>query len=54
MFGSTYMCESAFSFLKLIKNKTRNNLSDLHIANLMRIKCCSYPINVDDVIKSFE
>lgn len=52
MFGSTYICESSFSFLKLIKTKTRNSLSENNIENLLRIKCCPYSINIDEVINN--
>lgn len=50
MFGSTYTCEVGFSTLKNILSKHRNRLSDIHVESLIRIKCCSYDINIDDVI----
>ena len=50
IFGSTYICESSFSFSKLIK--TRNGLSENNIENLLRIKCCPYSINIDKVINN--
>lgn len=52
MFGSTYICESSFSFLKLIKSKSRSRLTDEHLENLLRIKCCPYEIDIDDVMKN--
>lgn len=52
MFGSTYICESSFSLLKLIKSNTRNKLTDEHVENLIRIKCCPYKINIDDVMQN--
>lgn len=51
MFGSTYSCEVAFSTLKNILSKHRNRLSDSHLESLIRIKCCPYEINIDEVIK---
>lgn len=51
MFGSTYICESSFSILKLIQNKNRNRLTDDHVENLLRIKCCPYDINIDELIQ---
>lgn len=51
MFGSTYICESSFSTLKLIKDKNRNRLTDVHVEDLVRIKCCPYDIDIDSVIQ---
>ena len=36
IFGSTYICESAFSTLTFIKSKHRSTLSDSHTTNLLR------------------
>lgn len=40
MFGTTYNCEASFSTLKIIPTKLRNRVSNIHISDLMRIKCC--------------
>lgn len=37
MFGSTYLCESAFSEMKIIKSKYRNRLTDEHIVIVLAI-----------------
>lgn len=52
MFGSTYKCEVSFSTLKLVQNKYRNNLSDQHIADLIRIKEYNSDINLDKVMEN--
>jgi len=36
IFGSTYICESAFSTLTFIKSKHRSTLTDSHTTNLLR------------------
>ena len=37
MFGSTYICGSAFSSMKFIKNQHRNRLTDQSLCHLLRI-----------------
>lgn len=51
MFGSTYNCESSFSFLKLILCKSRNSISDDHISDLLRIKMYDGEINIQNVMQ---
>lgn len=38
-FGSTYLCERAFSQLKVIKTKYRNMLTNEHVTNCMILGC---------------
>ncbi|CAK1582797.1 unnamed protein product [Parnassius mnemosyne] len=40
MFGSTYVCETSFSKMHLLKNKYRSRLTDAHLEDTLRI-CCS-------------
>lgn len=48
MFGSTYVCESAFSIMKNIKNEHRTRLTDNHLENLLRLALTEYDeINFD-------
>lgn len=42
LFGSTYLCESAFSEMKIIKSKYRNRLSDEHLNSCLRLALCNY------------
>ncbi|KAL4006310.1 vacuolar protein sorting-associated protein 33B [Sarotherodon galilaeus] len=37
LFGSTYLCESAFSDMNFIKNKHRTRLSDAHLQDSLRV-----------------
>ena len=37
LFGSTYVCESAFSFMNNMKNKKRARLSQDHLENCLRV-----------------
>lgn len=42
LFGSTYLCESAFSHMKIIKSKYRTTLTDDHLAACLRLALSSY------------
>ncbi|XP_045465147.1 general transcription factor II-I repeat domain-containing protein 2A-like isoform X1 [Harmonia axyridis] len=42
MFGSTYLCESAFSEMKIIKSKYRNRLTDEHMSSCLRLALGNY------------
>jgi len=42
MFGSTYVCEAAFSAMTTIKSKKRNLLTDEHLENLIRAAVTEY------------
>jgi hypothetical protein len=41
-FGSTYLCEMAFSQMKIIKSKYRKRLTDRHLTDCLRLAVCSY------------
>ncbi|KAL0803215.1 hypothetical protein ABMA28_017316 [Loxostege sticticalis] len=41
-FGSTYLCESAFSYLKQTKNKHRSRLTDVHTLDSLRLAISNY------------
>ena len=41
-FGSTYLCESAFSNMNFIKNKHRTRLTDAHLQDSLRIAVSNY------------
>lgn len=42
LFGSTYLCESAFSHMKIIKSKYRSTMTDDHLAVCLRLALSSY------------
>lgn len=46
-FGSTYLCESAFSYMNAIKTKQRSQITDLHLESCLRIALSSYEPNFE-------
>ena len=42
LFGSTYLCESAFSYMQIIKSKNRSTMTDDHLAACLRLATSSY------------
>lgn len=42
LFGSTYLCESAFSHMKIIKSKYRSTMTDDHLVACLRLATSSY------------
>lgn len=52
MFGSTYMCESGFSYMNFIKNKYRTTLTDAHLHQLMRISLTELTPNFNKIAQS--
>ncbi len=41
-FGSTYLCEMAFSQMKIIKSKYRSRLTDRHLTDCLKLAVSSY------------
>lgn len=41
-FGSTYLCEMAFSQMKIIKSKFRTRMTDAHLNNALRLAISNY------------
>ncbi|XP_060846419.1 general transcription factor II-I repeat domain-containing protein 2-like [Rhopalosiphum padi] len=52
MFGSTYVCEAAFSKMKFIKNNFRSRLTDEHLIELMQISCTNFTPNIRKLVKT--
>lgn len=50
MFGITYSCESAFSLMKIIKNKHRASLTDDRLSILMRIATSKIDIDIEELV----
>ncbi|XP_065131907.1 protein FAM200A-like [Paramisgurnus dabryanus] len=46
MFPSTYICESSFSIMNIIKNQDRNRLSSVHLDQCLRIATTEYSPNI--------
>lgn len=51
MFGSTFICESAFSKLKLIKNKHRSRISNENLEALLKLSTTDVDINIDNLLE---
>lgn len=50
LFGSSYVCEAAFSKMNFIKNKFRSRLTDEHLQDLMTIACTNFSPNFGRII----
>ena len=44
--GATYLCESFFSQLKIVKSKNRNKLTDENMTNQLRCAVSKLPIDI--------
>ena len=42
LIGSTYLCQSAFSYMKISKSKYRSTVTDGHLEACLRIASCSF------------
>ncbi|MBN3305972.1 SCND3 protein, partial [Amia calva] len=45
LFGSTYLCESAFSSMNIVKSKYRSTMTDAHLNDCMRLVLTKYTTN---------
>ncbi|XP_060762621.1 general transcription factor II-I repeat domain-containing protein 2A-like [Neoarius graeffei] len=54
MFGSTYLCESAFSHMKIIKSKYRSTLTDDHLEACLRLAISSYIPDYASLVDSIQ
>ncbi|XP_049331881.1 zinc finger BED domain-containing protein 5-like [Astyanax mexicanus] len=52
LFRSTYLCESAFSHMKIIKSKYRTTLTDDHLAACLRLALSSYCLDYEKLADS--
>lgn len=52
--GTTYLCESFFSKLKLVKSKNRNRLTDANLTNQLRCASTKLPINITKLANSIQ
>ncbi|KAJ8333451.1 hypothetical protein SKAU_G00118300 [Synaphobranchus kaupii] len=51
MFGSTYVCESVFSTLNLVKSKHRSVLTDTHVKELLRVATTDYKPDLRKIVE---
>lgn len=52
LFGSTYLCEQAFSIMNLNKSKHRNTLSNSHLHDIMCLSVSQLQPNINKLIKN--
>ncbi|KYN11922.1 General transcription factor II-I repeat domain-containing protein 2B [Trachymyrmex cornetzi] len=50
MSGSTYLCETFFSKIKLIKNERHFSLNDDSLPDLIRVATCNMQIDIPDLV----
>lgn len=50
MFGSTYLCESAFSGLKFTKNLNRSHLTDSSLLHLLRLSTIGLEVDIRSLV----
>ena len=53
-FGSTYLCESAFSYLKFTKNKQRSLLTDSHTEDSLKLALSGYTPNYERLVEDMQ
>ena len=51
IFGSTYICEQSFSYMKINKNKHRCPLTDVNLQALMRISTTNMTPNFKIIVE---
>lgn len=51
MFGSTYICEAAFSIMKHVKSKTRNRLHDEALVSCIRLGTTNIEVDIPGIVK---
>ena len=51
LFGSTYICESTFSFMKLTKSRLRSRLTDEHLRDILRTATSSIGADIELIVK---
>ena len=50
MFGSTYVCESTFSTMKLVKSRNKNRMVNQTLDNCLRLSTTSTDIDIETVV----
>lgn len=52
--GTTYLCESFFSKLKIVKSKNRNKVTDENLTNQFRCASSKLPVNIKKIVDKIE
>ncbi len=52
LFGSTYICEAAFSNMKFLKNKFRSCLTDSNLECSLRLMTSNFEIDFSKVMEN--
>jgi len=52
LFGTRYRCEQSFSFMKIIKNKLRSQLSDSSLKNFLLLSVTNLTPNITGLMKA--
>ena len=50
MFGSTYVCESTFSTMKLVKSRNKNRMVSRTQDNCLRLSTTSIDIDIETIV----
>ncbi|XP_069470005.1 general transcription factor II-I repeat domain-containing protein 2B-like [Ambystoma mexicanum] len=53
-FGSTYLCESGFSTMKILKSKYRSRLTNTHLNDCMKLAVTHYTANFDKLAENMQ
>ena len=51
MFGSTYVCESTFSTMQLVKSRNRNRMANQTLDNCLRLATTSIDIDIETIVQ---
>jgi hAT family C-terminal dimerisation region len=54
LFCSTYLCESTFSTMKVVKSKYRNIFTDVHLDNCIRMGVTRYSAKIEKNVEESE
>jgi len=54
LFGSTYLCESAFSYMNVLKSKLRTRLTDEHLNDSIRVNLSGYTSAYTSLVDSLQ
>ena len=54
IFGSTYICESTFSLMKIVKSMERNRLTDDNLHYSLRLTTTEIDIDIDKLVREKE